>query len=60
MAEPQNSTDYFPRTDPEGDGWEELWRTYHRSITIENRKNPELQKRFMPTRYWKYLTETRH
>jgi hypothetical protein len=39
------------------DGWESLWRTYHRSINIENRKNEELQKRFMPLRYWKYLTE---
>jgi probable DNA metabolism protein len=55
-----------PRTAPSGevgqpgDGWEELWRTYHRSITIENRKNPELQKRFMPVRYWKYLTELKY
>jgi probable DNA metabolism protein len=39
------------------DPWEELWRTYHRSVNIENRKNAELQKRFMPARYWKYLTE---
>jgi hypothetical protein len=43
-----------------GDGWEELWRTYHRSINIENRKNAEFQKRFMPVRYWKYLTELHH
>jgi hypothetical protein len=40
-----------------GEGWEKLWRTYHRSVNIENRKNEELQKRFMPRRYWKYLTE---
>jgi probable DNA metabolism protein len=59
-SEPQNSADYFPETNPEGDGWEELWRTYHRSISIENRKNAELQKRFMPARYWKYLTELQH
>jgi probable DNA metabolism protein len=44
----------------EGDGWEALWRTYHRSINIENRKNPALQKRFMPLRYWKYLTEFKY
>jgi probable DNA metabolism protein len=54
--------DYCPGTEPEkpeeeGDGWEKLWRIYHRSINIENRKNPELQKRFMPLRYRKYLTE---
>jgi hypothetical protein len=37
--------------------WENLWRHYHKTINNESRNNPELQKRFMPTRYWKYLTE---
>jgi probable DNA metabolism protein len=37
--------------------WEELWRTYHRSVNNESRENPKLQRQFMPTRYWKYLTE---
>ena len=37
--------------------WEELWRTYHRSVDNEARKNPKLQRQFMPERYWKYLTE---
>jgi hypothetical protein len=41
----------------DGDPWEDLWRTYHRTITIENRKNPALQRQFMPVRYWKYLPE---
>jgi probable DNA metabolism protein len=41
------------------DAWEELWRTYHRSVNNETRKNPKLQRQFMPERYWKYLTETR-
>ncbi|MDR2716870.1 MAG: TIGR03915 family putative DNA repair protein [Treponema sp.] len=40
-----------------GQGWENLWRHYHKTINNESRNNPELQKRFMPTRYWKYLTE---
>ncbi|MDR0600064.1 MAG: TIGR03915 family putative DNA repair protein [Treponema sp.] len=40
-----------------GDGWEELWRNYHRSVNNEGRANPELQRRFMPKRYWKYLPE---
>jgi probable DNA metabolism protein len=39
------------------DGWEELWRTYHRSIDNEARKNPKLQRQFMPERYREYLTE---
>jgi probable DNA metabolism protein len=41
------------------DPWEDLWRLYHRSVTIENRKNPALQRQFMPLRYWKYLPEVR-
>ena len=39
------------------DSWEELWRLYHRSINNESRKNPRLQRQFMPERYQKYLTE---
>jgi len=41
------------RTDP----WEDLWRLYHKSINNESRKNPKLQRQFMPERYHKYLTE---
>ena len=39
------------------DFWENLWRLYHRSINNESRKNPGLQRKFMPERYQKYLTE---
>ncbi|MDR2069323.1 MAG: TIGR03915 family putative DNA repair protein [Spirochaetaceae bacterium] len=39
------------------DPWEELWRTYHGSINNPRRKNPGLQRQFMPARYWKYLPE---
>jgi probable DNA metabolism protein len=39
------------------DSWEELWRLYHKSINNESRKNPRLQRQFMPERYHKYLTE---
>jgi hypothetical protein len=39
------------------DPWEDLWRSYHRTINIENRKNLQLQRQFMPLRYQKYLTE---
>jgi probable DNA metabolism protein len=37
--------------------WEDLWRHYHKIINNESRNNPDLQRRFMPKRYWKYLTE---
>jgi probable DNA metabolism protein len=40
------------------DGWEYLWKLYHRSVNIENRKNPACQRQFIPLRYWKYLPET--
>jgi hypothetical protein len=39
------------------DDWENLWRHYHRTINNEGRKNPQLQRQFMPERYWKYLPE---
>jgi hypothetical protein len=41
----------------EPDVWEEHWRNYHRSINNGERKNPRLQRQFMPARYWKYLPE---
>jgi len=41
----------------EADSWEELWRLYHRSVNNETRKNPRLQRQFMPERYHKYLPE---
>jgi hypothetical protein len=41
----------------QGGEWENLWKHYHKIINNESRNNPDLQKRFMPTRYWKYLTE---
>ncbi|MCL2706353.1 MAG: TIGR03915 family putative DNA repair protein [Spirochaetaceae bacterium] len=39
------------------DDWEKMWKNYHTSINIENRNNPNLQRRFIPVRYWKYLPE---
>jgi len=35
----------------------ELWRIFHRTVAIETRVNPALQRQFMPARYWKHLTE---
>lgn len=37
--------------------FEELWKNYFNAIAIENRRNPKLQKQFLPRRYWKNLTE---
>ena len=49
-----------PFSPPEGlvpDEYEALWQEYFHIITIDSRKNPELQKRLLPLRYWKYLPE---
>jgi len=40
-----------------GDEWEELWKHYHKTINNESRNNPDLQRQFLPQRYWKYLPE---
>ena len=37
--------------------YSDLWRNYFKEITISERKNPKLQKQFLPKRYWKNLTE---
>jgi len=34
-----------------------LWKKYFETIAIEKRVNPRCQKRMMPVRYWKNLTE---
>ena len=34
-----------------------IWKRYYKEIAIPERRNPSCQKRFMPARYWKYLTE---
>jgi probable DNA metabolism protein len=42
------------------DEWEDLWRHYHKTINNESRNNPNLQRQFMPQRYWKYLSEMKN
>lgn len=39
------------------DIYEDLWKQYFDSTTIKERENSRLQKRMMPSRYWKNLTE---
>ena len=35
----------------------DLWKRYFSSTAVQTRKNPELQRQFMPKKYWKYLPE---
>ncbi|MDR1573593.1 MAG: TIGR03915 family putative DNA repair protein [Clostridiales Family XIII bacterium] len=37
--------------------YRKLWREYFDAIAIRERSNPACQRRFMPARYWKNLTE---
>ena len=41
----------------EEEEYQDLWRAYFKSIAIQSRINPKLQKRNMPMRYWKHLVE---
>jgi len=47
----------IPAEDSAKDEWEGLWKHYHKIINNEDRNNPNLQRQFMPKRYWKYLPE---
>ena len=37
--------------------FQRLWKQYFQSIAITGRRNPKLQRRNMPSRYWLYLVE---
>ncbi|WP_163335620.1 TIGR03915 family putative DNA repair protein [Desulfopila sp. IMCC35008] len=37
--------------------YQELWKSFHTAIANTDRKNLDLQRQFMPRRYWKYLVE---
>lgn len=39
------------------DNVQAMWREYFKRIAIPQRRNPALQARLMPRRYWKHLTE---
>lgn len=37
--------------------FQQLWKTYFKSICIRERINPRLHRQHLPVRFWKYLTE---
>jgi probable DNA metabolism protein len=37
--------------------YQQMWRRYFDAMAIENRLNRNLQRHFMPKRYWKHLVE---
>ncbi|HOD39310.1 MAG TPA: TIGR03915 family putative DNA repair protein [Candidatus Wallbacteria bacterium] len=46
-----------PQSAENEDIYQDLWRAFLKSLVIETRINPKLQKRCMPVRYWKHLVE---
>ncbi|MDD4002972.1 MAG: TIGR03915 family putative DNA repair protein [Clostridia bacterium] len=34
-----------------------IWKMYYNTVSIKQRKNTRLMKRFMPVRYWKFMPE---
>ena len=37
--------------------YSELWKTFHKSISIKERENKKLQQSNLPKYYWKHLIE---
>ena len=56
---PMNSNASKQFLNTEDSFYEKLWKTYYNTISIEERENPKLRKRLMPSRYWKYIIETK-
>ena len=49
----------LPHGEDADEEYELLWKKYFQVIAIEHRKNPKLQRAFMPKKYWKHLVEKR-
>lgn len=49
--------DKIPEEDEEENTYQELWKHFYSSVTIKERFNPDLHKRLLPKRYWRYLIE---
>ena len=47
----------LPKNIASSDSYFDLWRTFFDAISIEDRKNPRLQRQCMPQRYWRNLPE---
>lgn len=37
--------------------WNSLWKQFHQSLAIKERRNPRQQRTMMPRRYWKHMSE---
>jgi len=39
------------------DAYEEMWKRYFRTMSIDERRNPVCQRNFLPKKYWRQLVE---
>ncbi len=46
-----------PEISEEEKKYQELWKTFFKTIAIKERTNPKVQMQFMPKKYWKDLIE---
>lgn len=46
---PQNTNDEMQ--------YSELWKVFFKTLAIQSRTNPKLQRQLLPRRYWRHLTE---
>ncbi len=49
----------LPEADETEERYRALWRRFHRTLSIEARKNPVCQRTHMPKRFWSEMTEMR-
>ena len=56
MTSHLNMADLLGKSENEDD-FAKMWRGYFKTIAIETRINPKLQRQFVPQRYWKYMQE---
>ncbi len=46
-----------PPTAAEEDAMQNAWRRFYHALSVDERYNPELRRKFMPKRLWRNLTE---
>lgn len=49
----------FPQVSEEERAFQQLWKTFYRTIAIQARENPQLRRSNCPMRYWGQMTELR-
>ena len=47
----------IPQYSEDEQHYQDLWRLFYKTITVEGRENPNLRRQLMPKMYWKNMTE---